>query len=183
METHVDETGSFEVFGSSYSFCDLGVVVSDLHLSDEWTSVTNVSSEPSFAPVVNEYREMCREVAAMQKSDLYHLRSLTAVTAPPGVVKLMGMICDELLGEKTAGDWNKMKDLIARSDFLGAVSNIDVRQINDSTLSKVNKVVNAPECHPDQISRPSTSQYKGAVTFAKWANKLYAEAMRIKAEM
>ena len=47
METHVDETGSFEVFGSSYSFCDLGVVVSDLHLSDEWTSVTNVSSEPS----------------------------------------------------------------------------------------------------------------------------------------
>jgi len=153
-------------------------VIEDIAAKDN-----DVSAEPVFAPVVNEYREMCREVAAMQKAELYHLRSLTAVTAPPGVVKMMGMICDELLGEKTGGDWNKMKDLIAKSDFLGAVSNVDVRQVNDATLTKIKAVVNAPECHPDQISRPSTSQYKGAVSFAKWAIKLYAEAMRLKEEM
>ena len=119
----------------------------------------------------------------MAKADLYHIRSLSAQTCPPGIIRLMHLICDEMLGEKTGGDWNKIKDLISRSDFLGAVASVDLRQINDATLAKVNEVVSSPECHPDQISRPSTSQYAGAVTFATWMIKLYAEVQKLKSEM
>jgi len=141
----------------------------------------DVQVEPSFNPVVNEYREACREVAAMEKSDLYHLRSLTAKTAPQGIVLLLTLIGD-LLGEENNGDWNKQRDLIARSDFLGAVAQVDVRLLTDPTLEKIKAVISNPDCQPDQVSRPSTSQYLGAVTLAKWLIKLYAEALKIKSE-
>jgi len=141
----------------------------------------DVKTQPSATPVINEYREACREVAAMPKADLYHLRSLNDKTCPPGVLKLLHLIGD-LLGEPNNGDWNKQRDLIARSDFLGAVANIDVRLQMGSFMSRIKAVVDNPECQPDQISRPSTSQYKGAVTLSKWLKKFYQETLRIKEE-
>jgi len=141
----------------------------------------DVQAEPSFTPVVNEFREACREVAAMQKLDLYHIRSLTEKTAPPGIVKLLTLI-GELLGEDTKGEWSKHKELIARSDFLGAVASIDVRLINDEVMVKIKDTISSAECQPDQISRPSTSQYQGAVTLAKWLLKLHAEAQKMRDE-
>lgn len=141
----------------------------------------DVQAEPSFTPVVNEYREACREVAAMQRSDLYHVRSLTATTAPPGIIKLLALL-GELLGDKCGSEWSKQKDLIARSDFLGAVASVDVRLINDDMLAKIKDVISSAECQPDQISRPSTSQYAGAVSLAKWLIKLYSEAMKLRSE-
>merc|ERR1711939_917077 len=96
----------------------------------------DVQAEPSFTPVVNEYREACREVAAMQKSDLYHMRSLSANTAPPGIVKMLTML-GILLGQENNGEWNKQKELIARSEFVGAVASVDVRTLGDEMLAKV----------------------------------------------
>merc|ERR1711988_1654496 len=142
----------------------------------------DVQAEPSFTPVVNEYREACREVAAMQKSDLYHIRSLSASTAPPGIIKMLTLI-GELLGEPNNGDWGKQKELIARSDFLGAVASVDVRLINDEMLAKIKDVISSAECQPDQISRPSTSQYAGAVSLAKWLIKLHVETTKVRSEM
>jgi len=141
----------------------------------------DVKVEPTFAPVVNEYRSACREVASIEKSDLYHLRSLTHKTAPVGIVKVLGLI-GELLGEKCGEDFHKQKELLARSDFLGAVAGVDPRLLDDAQLAMVKNIVDCPECGPDQISRPSTSQYTAAVIMARWLIKLEAEVRKIKAE-
>jgi len=151
-------------------------VIEDISAKD-----ADVKVEPDFTPVVNEYREACREIAGTEKSDLYHLRSLTAKTCPRGILVVLELV-GELLGEVNGGDWNKQRDLIARSDFLGAVAQVDVRLLTDADLNKIKGVISDPDCQPDQISRPSTSQYVCAVALAKWLQKLHAEAMKIKAE-
>merc|ERR1711988_808099 len=102
----------------------------------------------------------------------YHIRSLTVASVPPGIQQVLTLI-GELLGEPNGGDWNKQKDLIARSDFLGAVASVDVRLISDDQLSTIKVAITSPGCQPDQISRPSTSQYGGAVTLANWLQKLH----------
>ena len=88
----------------------------------------------------------------------------------------------ELLGKPNSGEWVKQKDLVAGSDFLGAVANVDPRLQEAGMVAKIKDVVQSPECQADQISRPSTSQYVGAVTLSKWLSTLHAECVRIAAE-
>jgi len=141
----------------------------------------NIQTETSSAPVVNEYREACREVAALPKADLYHLRSLNDQTCPPGITTLLTLI-GGLLGEPNNGEWPRQKELLSKSDFLGAVANIDARLQSDEMIQKIDAVCADPQCQSDQISRPSTSQYMGAVVLSKWLGKLQTEIQRIRVE-
>jgi len=133
----------------------------------------DVTTQPKVVVHVNEYREACREVASIERSELYHLRALQPTGVPHGINKLF--ICVGKLINADASTWFKIKEMVASASFLGTVAGLDPRSLSAEAKEALSGVVNDPDCEPDQISRPSTSQYIAAITLARWAHRLYAE--------
>merc|ERR1712086_470874 len=92
---------------------------------------------------------------------------------PHGINKLF--ICVGQLINADASTWFKIKEMVASASFLGTVAGLDPRSLSAEAKEALSGVVNDPDCEPDQISRPSTSQYIAAITLARWAHRLYAE--------
>jgi len=133
----------------------------------------DVTTQPKAVVHVNEYRESCRQVGAIEKSQLYHLRALAPSGVPRGIMKLFS--CIGKLIDMDSSSWFKIKEMVATASFCGKVAGLDPRGLSEEVKAALADVVNDPDCEPDQISRPSTSQYLAAITVAKWAHKLHAE--------
>jgi len=136
----------------------------------------DVLVQPPVLAQVNQYREASREVAALERSALYHLRAIKQGAVPEGITKLF-----TFLGKLTGHDvksWFKIREMIAHAGFLGEVAGLDPRSLSDETKTELEALVKDPDCTPDQVSRPSTAQYQAAITLAKWVGELHAETSK-----
>jgi Ca2+-binding EF-hand superfamily protein len=152
---------------SSFSKYAAGVI------GDIASKEQDVTTQPRVIVQVNEYREACREVASIERSELYHLRALQPEEVPHGIDKLFILI-GKLIGADSS-TWFKVKEMVASASFLGKVAGLDPRGLSDDAKASLTEVANDPDCEPDQISRPSTSQYIAAITLAKWVHMLHKE--------